>query len=40
MEAFDTSEDRAFRKEVRAFLHENLPEETRRAMMTGLPLGR
>ena len=40
MEAFDTAEDRAFRGEVRAFLRKNLPEETRRAMMTGLPLSR
>jgi alkylation response protein AidB-like acyl-CoA dehydrogenase len=40
MEAFDTSEDRAFRHEVRAFFEENLPEEIRRAMLTGLPLGR
>jgi alkylation response protein AidB-like acyl-CoA dehydrogenase len=40
MEAFDTSEDRAFRHEIRAFFEESLPEEIRRAMLTGLPLGR
>jgi alkylation response protein AidB-like acyl-CoA dehydrogenase len=40
MEAFDTAEDRAFRKEVRAFFGANLSEDIRRAMLTGLPLGR
>ena len=40
MEAFDTAEDRAFRKEVRTFFKANLTEEVRRAMLTGLPLGR
>ena len=40
MEAFDTTDDRAFRHEVRAFFRENLPEEIRRTMMTGLPIGR
>jgi hypothetical protein len=40
MEAFDTAEDRAFRKEVRAFFEANLSEDIRRAMLTGLPLGR
>ena len=40
MEAFDTADDRAFRKEVRAFFAANLSEEMRRAMLTGLPLGR
>ena len=40
MEAFDTAEDRAFREEVRSFFRDNLPEEIRRTMMTGLPIGR
>ena len=40
MEAFDTTDDRAFRHEIRAFFRENLPEEVRRTMMTGLPIGR
>jgi alkylation response protein AidB-like acyl-CoA dehydrogenase len=40
MEAFDTTDDRAFRDEIRAFFRENLPEEIRRTMMTGLPIGR
>jgi alkylation response protein AidB-like acyl-CoA dehydrogenase len=40
MEAFDTTDDRAFRHEIRAFFRENLPEEIRRTMMTGLPIGR
>ena len=40
MEAFDTDDDRAFRHEVRAFFQEHLPEEIRRAMLTGLPIGR
>src|SRR5271157_5435846 len=40
MEAFDTAEDRAFRNEVRAFFDENLSDEIRRAMLTGLPAGR
>jgi alkylation response protein AidB-like acyl-CoA dehydrogenase len=40
MEAFDTADDRAFRKEVRAFFRNNLTEEIRRAMLTGLPLDR
>jgi alkylation response protein AidB-like acyl-CoA dehydrogenase len=40
MEAFDTADDRAFRKEVRAFFAANLSEEIRRAMLTGLPLDR
>jgi alkylation response protein AidB-like acyl-CoA dehydrogenase len=40
MEAFDTTEDHAFRHEVRAFFEENLPQDIRRAMMTGLPIGR
>ena len=40
MEAFDTSEDRAFRSEVRAFFEKSLPEEIQRSMLTGLPLDR
>ena len=40
MEAFDTTDDRDFRHEIRAFFRENLPEEIRRTMMTGLPIGR
>ena len=40
MEAFDTTDDSTFRDEVRAFFRENLPEEVRRTMMTGLPIGR
>jgi len=40
MEAFDTAEDHAFRKEVRAFFEASLSEDVRRAMLTGLPLGR
>lgn len=40
MEAFDTAEDRAFREEVRSFFRDILPEEVRRTMMTGLPIGR
>jgi len=40
MEAFDTPEDRAFRHEVRAFFEENLPDDIRRAQLTGLPAGR
>ena len=40
MESFDTTDDRAFRHEIRAFFRENLPEEIRRTMMTGLPIGR
>ena len=40
MEAFDTAEDHAFRKEVRAFFEANLSEDVRRTMLTGLPLGR
>ena len=40
MEVFDTTDDSTFRDEVRAFFRENLPEEVRRTMMTGLPIGR
>ena len=40
MEVFDTADDRAFRKEVRAFFAANLSENLRRAMLTGLPLDR
>ncbi len=40
MEAFDTPEDRAFRHEVRAFFEQNLPDDIRRAQLTGLPAGR
>ncbi|HZT19402.1 MAG TPA: acyl-CoA dehydrogenase family protein, partial [Dongiaceae bacterium] len=40
MEAFDTAEDRAFRREVRAFFEQSLSDDIRRAMLTGLPLGR
>ncbi len=38
MEIFDTADDRAFRKEVRAFFAANLSEIIRRPMLTGLPL--
>jgi len=37
MEAFDSAGDRAFRLEVRQFFADNLPDDIRRAMMTGLP---
>ncbi|HEY2111578.1 MAG TPA: acyl-CoA dehydrogenase family protein [Dongiaceae bacterium] len=40
MEAFDTADDRAFRREVRAFFAANLSEEMRRAMLTCLPVSR
>ena len=40
MEAFDTSEDSAFREEVRGFFEQNLTDDIRRAMLTGLPAGR
>jgi alkylation response protein AidB-like acyl-CoA dehydrogenase len=40
MEVFDTADDRAFRKEVRAFFAANVSENLRRAMLTGLPLDR
>ena len=40
MEVFDTADDRAFRKEVRAVFAANLSEEIRRPMLTGLPLDR
>ena len=40
MEAFDTPDDRTFRHEVRAFFEENLPDDIRRAQLTGLPAGR
>ncbi len=40
MEAFDTAEDRAFRQQARAFFAKSLPEDIKRAMMTGLPIGR
>ncbi|HKF60688.1 MAG TPA: acyl-CoA dehydrogenase family protein [Dongiaceae bacterium] len=40
MEAFDTTDDRAFRHEIRAFFRESLPEDVRRTVMTGLPTGR
>src|SRR5262249_9738533 len=37
MEAFDTPDDRAFRLEVRKFFADHLPDDIRRAVMTGLP---
>src|ERR1041385_7631665 len=40
MEAFDTAEDRAFREQARAFFAGNLPGDIKRAMLTGLPIGR
>jgi len=40
MEAFDTPDDRTFRHEVRAFFEQNLPDDIRRAQLTGLPAGR
>ncbi len=40
MEAFDKAEDRAFRHEARAFFEKNLANDIKRAMMTGLPIGR
>ena len=40
MEAFDTAEDRAFRSEARAFFKAKLPDDIRRAMLTGLPPSR
>jgi alkylation response protein AidB-like acyl-CoA dehydrogenase len=40
METFDTEEDREFRSEVRAFFKAKVTEDIRRAMLTGLPLGR
>src|SRR5262249_35662190 len=40
MEAFDSPEDYAFRQEVRGFFQKNLPDDIRRTMLTGLPLGR
>jgi alkylation response protein AidB-like acyl-CoA dehydrogenase len=40
MEAFDTTEDRAFRHEARAFFAKNVPDDIKRAIMTGLPIGR
>jgi len=40
METFDTSEDSAFRKEVRGFFEQSLTDDIRRAMLTGLGAGR
>ena len=40
MEAFDTAEDRAFRKEVRDFFEAKLSDDIRRAMLTGLGIDR
>ena len=36
MEEFDTRQDRAFRLEVREFFAKTLPDDIRRAMMTGI----
>ena len=40
MEAFDTPEDRKFRLEVRKFFKDNLTDDIRRTMMTGLGIDR